>query len=86
VEKTQKVPPPLHDHRESSAVLQLNVRVPPNELVRARNSPGTLGFLYSARSYSGFIAAQRTPVGAFAITQIVGKSGEKLAPTKQMFH
>jgi len=52
----------------------------------ARYSPGTSGFLYSARSYSGFIAAQRTPVGAFAITQIVGKSGEKLAPTKQMFH
>jgi hypothetical protein len=49
--KGAKASPPLHNHRESSASLQLKLGLPPKNWFVARNSPVTLKILYSARPY-----------------------------------
>ena len=78
VEKAQKASPPRHSHRESSASLQLKLGLPPKNWFVARDSPVTLEILYSARPYTGSNRSAENTMGAFAITQIVGKSGENL--------
>jgi hypothetical protein len=51
VEKAQNAPPPLHNHHESSASLQLKLGFPPRNWFVARNSTLCLRILYSARPY-----------------------------------
>jgi hypothetical protein len=78
VEKAQKASPPLHIHRESSALLQLKLGLPPKNWFVARDNLVTLRILYSARPYKRSNRSAENTMGAFAITQIVGKSGENL--------
>jgi hypothetical protein len=77
VEKAEKPLPTLHMHRKSSAPLQLNAGSPPLNWIVARNSPCDLRNSLQRAALLRFHRSAESTVGAFAITQIVGKSGEK---------
>ena len=83
--KGGKTLPLLHIPSSKQGPSQLIQESPPSELIVARDSPDVPRNSLQRAALLRFHRSAESTVGAFAITQIVGKSGEKLASAKLLF-